>query len=519
MKRIFIKTAFFVNYIMLILHVCYRVRGGHMDNGNLIPYIIATLMLIDVTYVSACNVRTNKVLLLFCGLLALDSWYLVLSVEENAASRMLFNALSPIIWFVSIRFIFLFLFQGSGYKYRKMIHGILLMVCLGTLVALAVSERGYALMYGAQFLVNLMSFLFVVCYNWNRVVFVLKSEWKSILLSFGLITILFFIYYYATLRNREHITNFGIYLPLLLFFMSINGIVNKKQNSIPFSTIFSKRQSVGMIGVFAGLMGAFVYLIEGGIAEIIVSVNILFAYIYLGNIVLGENLKRGQSIILKEGKYQAALRQMQQEEQLKTEFATFLHDDVLQDLLSIKNMMTKAQRPEIKEIIIETLDDLNVLIRGQMQDYHPILLKNLTTKENYQHLIHSVAQAFGSRSIEVSLECSDTLFLVEPYNVLVYRLIKELLTNVYKHSDGNHAWISLKQINCTIELEVRDDGSIGASGIHLSEDTKYKGLASIYEQVNQMEGVLRITDNAPHGISLRINIPMKGGVSYQYFIS
>ena len=31
-------------------------------------------MLIDITYISSCNVRENKVISLFCGLLALHSW-------------------------------------------------------------------------------------------------------------------------------------------------------------------------------------------------------------------------------------------------------------------------------------------------------------------------------------------------------------------------------------------------------------------------------------------------------------
>ena len=45
--------------------------------------------------------------------------------------------------------------------------------------------------------------------------------------------------------------------------------------------------------------------------------------------------------IIKESKYHVALQQLQREEQLNLEFANFLHDDILQDLLSVKNMMKK----------------------------------------------------------------------------------------------------------------------------------------------------------------------------------
>lgn len=40
--------------------------------------------------------------------------------------------------------------------------------------------------------------------------------------------------------------------------------------------------------------------------------------------------------VVKNSKYTFALEKLQQEEQLKTEFSNFLHDDILQNLLSIK---------------------------------------------------------------------------------------------------------------------------------------------------------------------------------------
>lgn len=182
-------------------------------------------------------------------------------------------------------------------------------------------------------------------------------------------------------------------------------------------------------------------------------------------------------------------------------------------------MMNKVYRPDIQDIIIETLDSLNIHIRKEMQDYHPIILKNLTAKENYQNLLEAVSQSFPQRNIVVSLNCSDTLFLAQPYNILVYRLLKELLTNVYKHSDGRRAWVTLSQEKGMIELSVSDDGTSDAICLTSADTTKHKGIASINEQVRSMEGSVTIFNNIPHGICVHITIPMKGDVSYQYFIS
>ena len=67
--------------------------------GEQIPLLLSSLLLIDMTYISACNIKENKVLSLFCGLLAMDGWYVLLSFEENMVESFVYNALSPIVSF------------------------------------------------------------------------------------------------------------------------------------------------------------------------------------------------------------------------------------------------------------------------------------------------------------------------------------------------------------------------------------------------------------------------------------
>lgn len=519
MKNTAIKLIFWLNYVLLILYMSWHTNEGQTGIESTIPLLISSLMLIDITYISSCNIRENKVISLFCGLLALDSWYVLLSFEGDMIENFVFIALSPIIWYVSIRFILMFLFQGSGYKFRKTTNVIMLITCIGSLIGVGISDRAFACLYGLQFLINWLCFLFVVIYHWKRIAFALKSERKCILFSVGSITIAFLVYYFATMNLHNHLSNFGIYLPVLMFCMSVHGIVLKGHNSYPLSTVFNKSQTALIICSSLVTIGLIVLLTGGSNKDLFIAVNTLFSFIYICNIILGLNLKQGGSKIIKESKYNEALQQLKKEELLKTEFANFLHDDVLQDLLSVKNMVTKAHRPDIQDIIIETLDNLNTHIREQMQDYHPVILKNLTAKENYQNLIESISQSFPQRNILVSFDCTNDLFLVEPYNVLIYRLLKELLSNVFKHSNGNRAWVMLTQENSIIELSVSDDGNAVPDIIIAADKEKHKGIASITEQVNKMDGSIIISENTPHGICIQITMPMKGDASYQYFVS
>lgn len=513
------KSLFLMNYLSLIFYMSWNLNEKQTVIGSGVPLLISSLMLIDITYISSCNIKGSRVMNLFCGLLVLDSWYMILSFEPGLPRQTILTILHPVICFLSVKFILMFLFQGSRYDFKKITDMILLITCIGSLIGIFISNRVFACLFGIQFLAGGLSFLFIMIYHRKRILFVLKNEWKWFLFTAILTTLFFYIYYFATLYVNNHIANFGIYMPMLLFLTSIHGIMIKENVSYPLSTVFGKKQAAFIVLSFLAASGLITALQNGGNKELFIAVNIFFAFIYLCNMILGRNLMLGKNGLIKESKYIEALRQLKQEETLKSEFARFLHDDVLQDLFSVKNMAAKACRPDVQELMIQTLDHLNQHIRGQMQDYHPVILNSLTAKENYRNLMEAVAQSFPEKNITVSFDCSDTLFLVEPYDVLIYRLLKELLTNVYKHSDGRRAWVMLTQENGTIELHVSDDGAACTDSVFTADNTMHKGIAAMTELINNMDGFVVFSDNTPHGICVQIVLPMKGDDSYQYFIS
>lgn len=519
LKDMALKSLFLLNYLLLIFYISWNLNEKQTVIGSGIPLFISSLMLIDVTFISSCNIKGSRVMNLFCGLLVLDSWYMILSFEPGVLKQTVLTMLHPVICFFSIKFVLMFLFQGSGYSFKKITDIFLLITCIGSLISIFISDRAFFFLYGIQFLTGGLCFLFILIYHHKRIFFILKNEWKCILFSTALTVLFFYIYYFATLHVDNHIANFGIYMPMLLFLTSIHGIMIKENASYPLSTVFSKQQAAFIVFLFLAVSGFITALQKDGDKELFIAVNTLFAFIYLCNMILGRNLMLGKNEFIKESKYNEALRQLKQEELLKSEFASFLHDDVLQDLLAIKNMTAKAHRPDIQDVIINTLDHLNEHIRMQMQDYHPVILSSLTAKENYQNLIEAVAQTFPEKKIMVSFDCSDILFLVEPYHVLIYRLLKELLTNVYKHSDGTRAWVMLTQENGIIELHVSDDGTACMDSVFAADTTVHKGIAAITELINSMDGSVIFSDNTPHGICVQIILPMKGEDSYQYFIS
>ncbi len=487
--------------------------------STIVALFLSSLMLIDAAYVSACNIRNNKAISLFCGLLALDSWYILLSVSDNAVTEKVFYALSPVVLCIFIHFMLMFLFQGSRYQFKKAANICLTGTCICSLIGILVSDHVFALLYGIQFLGSWLCFLFIIVYHRKRTAFVLKAEWKCILCSFVVTIILFIAYCLTTKGIKGNLSNFGAYIPVLLFSMSIHGVILKEHNSFPLSSIFSRCQLMLILlsGVF--ICSLITMTLGIGWPSFFLMLDALFVFLYACNIMLDFNLKQGNKNMVMESKYNAALTQLRQEEQLNLEFANFLHDNILQDLLSIKNMMHKPERPDIQKLITETLDNMNTYIREQMQDRYPVLLPKLTIKENYQNLLAYISQSFPERHIGIVFDCPDSIFLVPPYDIFTYRLLKELVTNVYKHSTGEKAWVTLTQENGKIVLCVKDNGNADADSFSFTDPSKHRGLALITDRVDRMDGTVRITDNVPHGICVCINLPMKGDASYQYFIS
>ena len=163
MRHITRNLLFFANSILLIMYMGLVINKNTAFHAtDTVSLFLSSLMLIDITYISSCNVRENKVVSMFCGLLALHSWYILLSACSEACASIVFSALSPVIWYVSIKFILMFLFQGSGYKFRKAVNICLTGTCICALIGLLISNEIFALFYDIQFLASWLCFIFIV---------------------------------------------------------------------------------------------------------------------------------------------------------------------------------------------------------------------------------------------------------------------------------------------------------------------------------------------------------------------
>lgn len=512
----------FSHTLVIVFLLIMHISGSTLSSDNLFHMIVLTLLLLDAAYISSKNIKGNVTLTNFELLLMLTGWQLLFSLYEDSrfCSR-LSTLLSVLVLFQSIAFVITFLFQDSAFRGKKTIYILLGITCAGTILSCFISEKIFALAFLSQCLTALILLIYIFFSQFDRVKFVFMSQRRHIIFSF-LFSIIPFGCYISVYQNRpDYLENLGSYLMIVLCFTSIHSIVRGRK-----ATDVSRKYTQLPFYITAAVM----YLLFSGIIINIFSLPYVFIFIQIYFIcvliilyhlfVFCRFTHSSQAPLncLPDSAYYYALTQLRHEEEMKTAFANYLHDDVLQYILSIKNMMTQSDNPDIQRLIQKTLASLNISIRKQMREYHPALTRSLTLKENIESLIDTAQNSFPERKCNIHLECDDNIFLVIPYDTIIYRALKELLMNSFKHSGASEIWILLLQQNGLITLELKDNGK-GMGDLHsASASQNHHGLASIRQQIHALNGKFTVDSQKTAGASFKIILPMKGEDSYENFI-
>ena len=528
MKKSYEKRQTFIllNQILVILYLCYEyTKNSIAGTEKLIPLIIIFLIIVDGVYISYKNTKGNITQSRFTNLLFLVAWQFLFSLDESSIFYTLSTLLSVVILYKSIQFLLLFFFQDTTYTYKQKTDWTLAIICLLTLISLLINERLFAVLFLLQWVLSFGCITFLFLKHRQRITYVLISE-KRHFLRTGIIIFISFIGYAMIFAGKpEYLSNFGWYVIIVFPLFSIHSIAFKDKGAVGAYIPFKKTNLIVMC-----LFALISIILLGLLLQFNVIINIIIMHMILFMVLLRFTLmyKDVQCAILKnenfkmsnENFYAHNLMQVRKEEELKRDVSNYLHDEILQDILSIKNMINKSDKDEVRKVIFETLDNLNLSIREQMQEFHPTLLKTLTLKENYGYLLKTLEQKYGKGKIDIVFNCKKDQFLVDPYHLVVFRILKELVTNAIKHSKCSQITVALKQENEKVELIVEDDG-IGLKEYEYGKygSNHHKGLNSINEQLLLLNGKMTISDNDPTGVCVYVQIPMKGDDSYQYFIN
>ena len=509
------------NHILLIAYLCIMWGSGFsIGNENAMHVCLLSLIFFDATYISYKNIKNSPVLNHFAYLQVLIGWQFVMSLFiSNVFSKAVSVLLLPICLYQAIYFLQAFVFQSSSYQGKKGFLLMMKMICTFSTICVFLSSKAFALSFLIQSFAALVGVVIIGILHRKRITFFIKSQKKELFISLLFVLLPFACYVAVFYNSSEYLSQMGSYLAVFVTFVSVHSIVFQYHPEQERFFVLKKRAvlSLALIGT-VGVVGVGI-LFQIGLMAILLNVYVAVLLMLLFNLLLYIQISRCpkdfDNPVDRQHFYAYSLEQIKREEALKKDFSNYLHDNVLQDLLSIKNLLGKAERPEVQKLLNDTLSELTASLRSQMQMYHPTLLKSLTLKGNIQNLLDSLTARYAS--LHIQFDCSDTFFLVEPYNTLIYRIIQELITNVLKHAKASEVQLLLVLEHDMIILKLSDDG-IGYKRPADSE-LSHRGLNSIQEQVRLLNGKMSIQSTPGYGTKITISIPMKGEISYESFIN
>jgi signal transduction histidine kinase len=188
-----------------------------------------------------------------------------------------------------------------------------------------------------------------------------------------------------------------------------------------------------------------------------------------------------------------------------------LHDEFGQILTAIGSMLSRARNHvpedsplraelrEVSEIAQSTLDK----VRSLSQALHPVMLDEAGLESTIDWYIPVAERQSG---INISYEKSGTPFPVDgSIGVHIYRILQEALNNVARHSGARQAWVRLRFLKQTLELEVEDHGA----GFVQRSTRSGIGLVAMRERAELLNGSIDFVKPIEGGTMVRLRVPIE----------
>ncbi|ECB9822773.1 ATP-binding protein [Listeria monocytogenes] len=192
------------------------------------------------------------------------------------------------------------------------------------------------------------------------------------------------------------------------------------------------------------------------------------------------------------------------------DFSFFIHDNVLQNILALKNLTESLQTEqiEIKNLILETFDNLNKVFRDKIFELYPSTIEKVPLSQSIQTLCDKLN--YEQDSVYIRLYCPNETCLKKEERFHVYRIIHELIVNALKHSQATEIIVALIQNETYFQSSIEDNGvGFDYSKIKLREfENKHFGILSINQEVNSLNGKMKIVPVEPSGTKFIITLPI-----------
>jgi signal transduction histidine kinase len=187
-----------------------------------------------------------------------------------------------------------------------------------------------------------------------------------------------------------------------------------------------------------------------------------------------------------------------------------LHDETGQSLTVLNLLLGKALRSpetyqsdikEAQQVVKEVLSQ----IRALSSNLHPGMLEDLGLMPTLEWYLND----FGKRTgIKVNFTHSELdQILPGDFNITIYRVIQEALTNIARYAEVKETTVSLTLEKQNLSICIEDKGK----GFAVESQSQGVGLRGMRERVNALSGKLEINSTPGEGTLIRAELPVPAG--------
>jgi signal transduction histidine kinase len=219
-----------------------------------------------------------------------------------------------------------------------------------------------------------------------------------------------------------------------------------------------------------------------------------------------KHLKEKESM---EADFEKQLLQSQLETQEETlnKLGNELHDNIGQLLNSTKLLIGVAQRslPEPPDTLI-TADETLARAIQELRSLSKSLNKEWLEQFNFiENLEAEIARINSARTLHIYLSNPDTLSLKADEQIILFRIVQEVLQNAIKHAHAQNIYIKIKDEAGWLTIIITDDGS----GFKEGEAAKGVGIINIKHRTHLLKGTVQWQSTNSRGTVVIIQIPVK----------
>lgn len=243
-----------------------------------------------------------------------------------------------------------------------------------------------------------------------------------------------------------------------------------------------------------------------------IAIAILMVYLVKRQQMIKDRQIRLKEIerLNEEKKAMAARALVEGQEEERKRVATELHDGIGVLLSSAKLQFTNIEEtlPEKREQFEKATSLLEKAAGDIRRISHNLMPGNLVRfglTDALEDLFESINDS-GTLQAEIEVKGVEER-LPENHEIMLYRIVQELLNNTLKHASANKIALLVTKDEQMFRMHYTDNG-VGFAVAELA-DSGSLGLKSIRSRIDFLEGDLQIESAPGQGASFRIEIPVK----------